>query len=482
MNASTSNEAANLKADATICDEVMAHCLANHEYAAEALSLLPADAMPSEAHKFILEVMLDSWETHSEVPSAAVVFEEARAEVKSKEKTAAIKLLWNRLEALKVRAPRTALDYVKRFAKQQGAILKWKEAGRALEQGNLEEADAIFQTGLDAYDQMNDYVLGKWLALFEQRQAQRKKEAEDPDTSAYIPCGYRSLDALINGGLGLRRGQGGGILAVTNIGKSILSMNFGYNGCVRNYRGAHISTEMDMMATATRYDVRFAGIAADKFLKFGFDEEELAILKSLVDEFRAKHEHDIALIEMPLDDCTRVKVEHALKKAEQELGGLDYIIFDSCDHVKSGRRQGTGKDAYRLEQAGNYWWFKGILQRFNAVGWTTIQAGSQAAGGRATNEDVSEAYDKARHLDVLVSLNRASKKSRATPKDEVSEKDYAPDAEVFVANSGLYMHLAKNRHGPALLDIPLEAYLHKMLICDAGNPDTDWARQGPTME
>lgn len=476
-------DTAQQKADATICDEVMAHCLIDAEYAAEALALLPVDAMPSEAHKFVLEVMRDGWEEHREVPSAAVIFEEAKSLLKGPEKRAAVKLLWNRLEAMKVRAPRTALDHVKRFAKQQGAILKWKEAGRALEQGKLEEADAIFQTGLEAYDQMDDYVLGKWLAAFEARQEIRKREADDPDQSQYVKSGYRGLDALINGGLGLRRGQGGGILAVTNVGKTALAINFGYNGVTQDLRGVHISTEMDHMSVSTRYDVRFAGIASDHFLKYGFTEDEIAFLKSLVEEFREKHPHDIAIIEMPLDDCTRSKVERSLKHAERELGGLDFIIFDSCDHVKSGRRgQGTGKDAYRLEQAGNYWWFKGVLQRFNAVGWTTIQAGSQAAGGRATNEDVSEAYDKARHLDVLVSLNRQSKKSRSTPKDEVSEKDYAPDAEIFVANSGLYMHLAKNRHGPALLDIPLEAYLHKMLICDASNPDDDWARKGPIKE
>lgn len=474
------------QADATVIEEVLASCLADcldeatdtfkrGEYATQAMKSLSSDLMPTEAHALIFSVMEDAWE-RGEMPSGAVIMAEAKAKWpgKSADKTLAVKTAWARIEALHSRSPRTALEIVKRYAQEQDALIRWKDVGKKLEAGDLDGADEIFRSGLRLYDAMDDYVLARWMENFEKRQEARQAEAENPDLSLHVRTGFKTFDALLNGGLGPRRKQGIGILAATNVGKTALAINWGYEGVLQNQHVVHVTTEMDYMSTATRYDVRFAGMASDRFLRFNFDADELALLAQMVAEFRAKVHGEISFVQMPLSDCTRDKVERALKQAEREKGKIGVIVFDSPDHLKSGRKLAT-KDSYRLEQAGNFWWFKGMLDLYDAVGYATIQAGSQVVGGRATAEDVSEAYDKARHLDVIASLNRTSKKLRATPADEINEKDYAPDAEIHVGTSGLFLHVPKNRHGLALVDIPLEAHLDRMLICDAGDED-DWLK------
>lgn len=466
--------------DVQFADDVLAACIADEKFRAEAMPMLTPEIMPTESHAFVVEVFRDCFDAHGEAPSFALIAEACLSKFKSrKDRSIAAKELWGRLEAHKARAPRTSLDKIREFANLQGSVLRWEEAGELLKKGDLAAADEIFRKGVMQSDSMSDYVLSRWLEEFEKRQMVRLYERDHPDESPHVQTHFPNLDLVINGGYGLREAQVGGILAVTNRGKTILAINWGFNAMMQGGKKvAHISCEMTQMEVDTRYDSRFTGQAADKFPQYKFDAEEIMLIDAMLAEAREKCRGKLRTIAMPLDDCSREKVEKSLEHARQDMEGLDLVIFDSCDHVRS-KRQSFGKDSYRLEQAANYWWFKTLAQRDRFAGWSTIQAGSQAAGGRATNEDVSEAYDKARHLDVIVSLNAQSKKSRATPKDDVGEDAYAEGAEVFVGGSGLSLFVAKNRHGPALLDIPLRPELHRMLICDGGSVEDAWTRNGP---
>lgn len=462
------------KPDVEFVDDVLAHAMRSPDYAKIAIPLLDPKLMPTPSHEWAASFIRDTWDAHQEMPSAALAAKAASA-LKAEE-SAGVKLLWLKLESHAPRAPKAALEQIKIFMHNVAIEHRWEEVGMLIAAGKSTEAEALMAKAVQRIDQMSDVEISRWMEEFEKRQEQRLYERDNPDSALHVKTGWSLLDKHMNGGAGVRAGQCGGILAITNMGKSVVATNFGFTGATNGHRTIHISSEMSAREVDTRYDSRFTGIAADKFPHYKFSEEELKRIASIVASKRKQYEKMLRVIAMPIQGMTKAKVIEWVMAMREEMEGLDLLIFDSPDHLQSGR-QTFGKEGFRLEQASNYWWLKSFCQELKCAGWATVQAGSQAAGGVATNEDISESYDKARILDFILSLNASSKTDRSTPKHEVSADEWDGGEDIGVTNTGLRGFLDKNRHGPAKIDIPLHAELDRMLItCD----DQDWTKAKPT--
>lgn len=464
------------KPDVVFVDDVLAHSMQNAEYAKTAIPLLDPKLMPTPSHEWIVNFVREVWDKHQEMPTATLA---AHAAVSLKsEESANVKLLWMKLEAHAPRAPKAALDQIRSFIHKAAIELQWEQVGVLLANGKTAEAAELMAKAVKRVDAMSDVEISRWMEEFEKRQEQRLFERDNPDLSLHVKTGWSLLDKHMNGGAGVRAGQCGGILAITNMGKSVVATNFGFIGATNGHKTIHISSEMSAREVDTRYDSRFTGVAADKFPHYRFSDEELKRITAILVSKRRQYEKMLRIIAMPIEGMTKAKVIEAVMQCREEMEGLELLIFDSPDHLRSGRPT-FGKEGFRLEQASNYWWLKSFCQELKCAGWATVQAGSQAAGGIATNEDISESYDKARILDFILSLNSASKTDRSTPKHEVSADEWDGGEEIAVANAGLRGFLDKNRHGPAKVDIPLHAELDRMLItCD--DTRDSWANTKPT--
>lgn len=453
-------------ADVDFVDDVLANVLLDPVYAKTAIPHLDPEHMPTDSHRHIVSVIRDIFDKHRELPTAKIAASKLAQEVKRKEDRAAVKLLWAKIENIKPTAPRAALDEIKRFAKTQGTLRQWSEAGVALKQGNVDAALEIMgKAATPDLDSMDAIEITSWMEGFEARQEARKNQAENPDSGLFVLTGIEGLDRHLNGGAGLRQEQVGGILAVTNRGKSVLITNFGYRGICDGRKVVHVTTEMSAAEVSERYDVRWLGIASDKFPHYKFSEDELKIIERMRKEGHRKFDGLLKVVGCPVDSTTKRSMRWIVEEAREQMGGCDLFLFDSPDHMKAGR-QSFGKDAYRLEQASNFWWVKSICQEFNMAGWVTVQAGSQAANSTAKAEDVNEAYDKARILNVLFSLNSADDNNRGRGKHEVTMSEWDGGEEIRPSRSGLRGFLDKNRHGPAKVEVPLETDLDRMLIVD----------------
>lgn len=461
-------------ADAAFVDDVMAHALRDPEYAKRAVGLLEPSLMPTTAHTWIAEFIRSTYERHGEMPDTKMLAHAATS-LKSVEESSNVKMLWLKLEGHAPRAPKAALAHVETFMHSQAVMTQWEQVGVLLQRGKVDEAERLMMQAVKRIDSMSDVEVSRWMEEFEKRQEQRIFERDNPDSTPHVKTGWAGLDKHMNGGAGVRIGQCGGILAVTNMGKSVVAVNFGFVAATAGHKVIHISTEMSAREVDTRYDSRFTGLAADKFPHYKFTPEEEKRIGSLLKSKRERYMKAMRIVAMPVGGTTKGKVADIVSRMRDEMEGLELFIFDSPDHMQSGR-PAYGKEGHRLEQASNYWWLKSFCQEMKCAGWCTVQAGSQAAGGVATNEDISESYDKARILDFIFSLNAASKTDRSTPKHEVTDDEWDAGEEIQVGNTGLRGFLDKNRHGPAKIDIPLYAELDKMLIIDG---DLDWHEQKP---
>jgi len=111
---------------------------------------------------------------------------------------------------------------------------------------------------------------------------------------------------------------------------------------------------------------------------------------------------------------------------------------------------------------------KGWAEEDDISIWGTMQAGKQAAGRIATTEDASEAYEKSRIADTVLSVNRPESKTRATPKVEVGEDREDEGDEIAIATkSDVELFLTKYRDGESQIRIPLETDLARMMLKDA---------------
>jgi replicative DNA helicase len=147
------------------------------------------------------------------------------------------------------------------------------------------------------------------------------------------------------------------------------------------------------------------------------------------------------------------------------------IIVDSADHMKSV----TKYDQLRIEQAEIYWTLKGMAEDQKKAIWSSTQAGRQWKERKATAEAASEAYDKARIADLIISLNEPKKVTRSTRGSDGDSEVEDAETEVIEkkmaeGSKRLELYVAKYRDGESEITIPIEAELDKMFIHDLEDP------------
>ena len=95
-------------------------------------------------------------------------------------------------------------------------------------------------------------------------------------------------------------------------------------------------------------------------------------------------------------------VDMVIESLKQEGFKTEFLLLDSCDIMKA---IGEHRD-YRLDRTEVYWDFKDYCKMKRLPGLSTTQLIKKVKGKRATTEDLSEAYDKARILDLVYIMSQ----------------------------------------------------------------------------
>jgi replicative DNA helicase len=448
-------------------NDIISQCFKDEAYLKRAVRIADAHHFSTKEHSYLWTVISTTWVSYRERVTPRLML--ARLEKDHKEETKRKPYLALALRLMKARAlaPKAALDELSTFVRQVNLQLSLEESARALEKGELDDAETALHKATRSAARDRNYTHVDWWESFEDRLAARKYEKEHPDEFTVIPTGIKQLDMALSGGA--RKGEVGLIMGTTGRGKSVMLTNFMHSGIVHGWDAVYFALEMPARQVAMRHDARWSGFRYDQFKSYEFLPSEL---RTIADKRKRgkKLAGKYHIISMPVKSADIRTLRGALDDLKDELGFIPALIgVDSGDHMRSVDKS---LDQYRLQQAEVYWSLKQLAEEEGYVVWSTVHAGREWAHQIATSEATSESYDKARIADLIVSINDPNGKPGRRKKAHVTSDDDDEDEpeEVKGASVGgdaarrMEAYLAKYRDGVSKLKIELDADFARMIL------------------
>jgi len=466
-----------VKFDADFEEEILAQCLADRDYLRTAARMLDRRHFSTPQAEWAWKTIRAAWVEHGELATAKLFKSRAGWDygTKDDERALALKFAVKLLKRRPVVA-KGALAELRKYTEFVALNDAMAQAAKRLEEHDIEGAVTPLREVIQEDFRPRSYTVVDWIEQFDARQAERKKKREEPDSHVCIPTGISQLDRVMDG---LRVGEFGIVMGTTGRGKSIFLTHLGFHAIARGYRVVHLSLEMNAELVATRYDSRFTGLLHRAFKTYDFTAEDLEIIEKKVAIGKKRYKRKLRIISTPVRTCDINVVRGALEDARSELGGVDLVILDSPDHMKSL----ANYREVRHQQADVYWAVKDLAESDGVAVWGSTHAGREYADRVAGAEAAAESYDKARIADVVLTLNApaAPKKKEAARASLVETDDgdriepAAGASDDATARPGLDLFLAKHRDGESKLKIPLATDLARMLIREAEREEAEAA-------
>jgi len=257
------------------------------------------------------------------------------------------------------------------------------------------------QTKKEAEWEESDYLDG-----FEERQRVRKEEAENPQSTLKLKFGIKELDRQIP--RGVTPGMAVSMSAKTGVGKSISCVHVGKQALWQDLNVTHIITENALAQIEGRYDASFTGVMYDMMQMYNYGGKNKRFLIQAERNFHMLR--NAVKTRLKIFKCTPNKtnvatLERILDHLEKDEGHETHVLLvDSPElMIPVSRFQ-----EYRLQKAAVYWELKSLLLERKMIGFVTSQL-KASTDDHPTPEDMSEAYDKARLLDLMLVLVRTTK-------------------------------------------------------------------------
>lgn len=443
-----------MKFDIEFEEEILSRCLRDQSFLKNAAPLLEAHHFGSKQHAWIWKTIKYIWDNFREKPSGKLIVMRAKHDFSREEELKTHIELISKV-AKKRGAAKASLNELELFVRAVNAQRVLEESAKELEKGRINKAWDVLNRASREDVKPRNYQVIRWIEEFEERQRERKFNAENPKSITRIPTGFKQLDNLLAGGIEI--GELGLILGTTGKGKSIMLNNLAYWAAASGFPTVYFTLEMKARQIAQRTDSRWSMFEYSKFKRYDFKPSELRRLKSKMKYAMKRFADKLIIVESPVRKTMVSDLERVLDDLSDDYGFVPkLIVVDSGDHMVASRRY----ESYRLEQADVYWNLSGLAQQGYGV-WSSVHAGREYVKILAHAEAASESYDKSRIADIVISLNTPEKKSRSTKitTDEEDEED-TPVVD------GRYMELllAKYRDGEDKVIIPVDAVFSNIRI------------------
>jgi len=292
-----------------------------------------------------------------------------------------------------------AVDEINLLIQKQKATEILEEAIQHLEDDKIEETikAAAAMTKVKLFQ--SEYEISNWINDWKTRQELRKERRDNPSSSGVIKFPWSTLNRAIGG---IQPGETCCFASTTGVGKSIALILCGKQAFLDNHKVAHFVTENSLWQTAQRYDSALLGVEYDKLKYFKFKRKELRELNDLIRQTRKYIGENLRIIKIQPRRASIVTIERALGELEDSGFVPNYLIVDSADHMIAERQI----KEYRLDQAEVYWDIKTIADVRKIPSITSTQVAKQYKGKKSGAEALAEAYDKARILDLVFTMNQ----------------------------------------------------------------------------
>lgn len=394
--------------------DVLAACMSDLAFIRAALPVLRAHDFSSKTHAWIWQQIADVYGASHELPTAAVFSARIDRSYRRDEDREYVARVLVKLHRRRPSAPRAALEEIRRFARM--AALRRAAGGMidGLDADDVERAEAALFQG--ATDTKATSILEEphgWEESWAERLAEYIVPEDDRIT-------YRTpLPTLnrITGG-GLRPGTLGLLVALTNVGKSTMACDLGYNALVHsNAAVVHFTTEETHREATARYDARFTGFPRDHLLSGRLTMDERRRFGERFERVMGDRKSRLVVHELPPHGPVTAMRPVVERLREDYSDAPLLFVCDSPEHLTPGVKM----ENYRLAQSSVFWTLKSLtldatLQPL--AGWSTGQVPQRYVGKRLNVQAVSETQDKSRVVDLMIGLeesedDRADGRTRA---------------------------------------------------------------------
>ncbi len=463
--------------DISFEEEILACGLRSDDFIKRAARVADAHHFATKYHSWIWKVLRDSWIKYKERPTARIFLERAKNDFKKVEDRKAYWDLYKKLRKTKPRAPRSALEQLSTFIRKVELQQAAEAIVDALTKDDLDAAGAAFNKGSRVGLREREYTHVRFIEEFDERQAQRKYQADHPEEFVVVPTGIGRLDKLLNGGV--RIGELNLVMGTTGTGKSITMSNLAHVAVANDFPTVYLAFEMPARQVATRQDSRFHSLRYDQFKAYDFLPSDQRRMKRRMAKMAKRWENKFHILSWPVRSANINDIYAALEDLRVEFGFEPKVIMiDSGDHLKAIE---TLKEGFRLQQTEVYWAMKHLAEEGGYSVWSSVHAGREWATRTATAEASSESYDKSRISDLVISINdpnaRKRKKTVTISEDDEDKEDDEAEIKGFGETpSGirsLEAFVAKYRDGDSKIKIKLDADFARMKIVEHRDEDED---------
>jgi len=307
-------------------------------------------------------------------------------------------------------SPNFSLSELQKFSRKKMFISNLEESAEKIE-GNedIDEVIGYMTTNILELGSMKqkEWEVIDWLDGYEKRQKKRKKKKQNPDLFKSFHFGIKQIDSKIRRGVNI--GDMASIAGKTGRGKSVFTIQVGVQGLFQGLNTTHIITENELDQTEGRYDSRVTGIPYDQIMAYDYDGDKKYARKQAqqtIDMLRDNINSKLKIVKCIPNKTNIITIINILDYLERLEGHkTELLIVDSPELMVPL----TKFREYRLQKAAVYWELKSLLLERKMIGFVTSQLIRGSDDGMPTAEDMSEAYDKARLLDLMMVLVRTVK-------------------------------------------------------------------------
>jgi len=339
------------------------------------------------------------------------------------------------------RKVKTSLKYMEKNVEekidQEEFLVAVDKSLREIEKGNISKAKKELLTNL-IMNTPNEGDTIRVLQDWESRQILREELSKIPAIKRFISTPYKVINVATQG---IQVSEAATVAGVTGMGKSIVAGEFGVNSFLEGLNVLHFTLENLAEQTAQRYDSRLSEIEYDTIKLYEFDKSQLSHFRKVFKSLSSRMKNDVVIKETVKDETSIVMVDKVLELLKLEGFDTEFLIIDSCDLMSAVKNY----DSHRLDRASIYWDFKFYLKAKRLPGLTTTQLKATSRFKLSTVEDLAEAYDKARILDIIYIMNQSEEQA----KDNI-----------------LTLALDKNRDGPGGVRVDLYRDYKKMRLLE----------------
>lgn len=463
--------------DAAYEDAVLAESLRDEAFLKRAARVCSQHHFATKERAWLWGVIQENWTKYHERTSGKLVASRARRDFDKAERRRPYLLLARKVFRTRSKAPQAVLEELERFVRHVNVQLAIEESATFLEKGKIDDAEQTIAKASHAVKRSTrPYTHIRWIEEFRDRQDQRKYEREHPDEFTAIPFGFPRLDKTLSGGG--RKGELALIMGTTGRGKSIFLTNCAQAAISRGYKAIYFGFEMPARQIAARQDARWSALQYSKFKGYDFKPSELRVLRRRLKKARKQFRNRLHIVSMPVRSANILDVRSVIEDLRQEHGfEADALFLDSADHLRS--IDGYNGN-YRLQQAEVYWAAKELAEEDGYFVMSSTHAGREWATKIATAEATSEAYDKSRIADVVMSINdpnEIKRKGRKTVIADDDDDDFEDDGEELTEPSvkegakRMELYLGKYRDGDSRFVVSVECDFSRMSMQEMKESD-----------